>query len=52
MARQYVRTVVASVQRVAMAIAPSRLGGQLGMKQTPGSPEAHTLARWIGRSYR
>jgi homeobox-leucine zipper protein len=52
MARQYVRTVVASVQRVAMAIAPSRLGGQLEMKQTPGSPEAHTLARWIGRSYR
>jgi homeobox-leucine zipper protein len=52
MARQYVRTVVASVQRVAMAIAPSRLGGQLEMKQTPGSPEAETLARWIGRSYR
>jgi homeobox-leucine zipper protein len=52
MARQYVRTVVASVQRVAMAIAPSRIGGQLEMKQTPGSPEAHTLARWIGRSYR
>jgi homeobox-leucine zipper protein len=49
MARQYVRTVVASVQRVAMAIAPSR---QLEMKQSPGSPEAETLARWIGRSYR
>ncbi|XP_037443286.1 homeobox-leucine zipper protein HOX32-like [Triticum dicoccoides] len=52
MARQYVRTVVASVQRVAMAIAPSRPGGQLEMKNPPGSPEAHTLARWIGRSYR
>ncbi|KAK1645715.1 hypothetical protein QYE76_063520 [Lolium multiflorum] len=52
MARQYVRTVVASVQRVAMAIAPSRVGGQIEMKNPPGSPEAHTLARWIGRSYR
>lgn len=52
MARQYVRTVVASVQRVAMAIAPSRLGGQIETKNPPGSPEAHTLARWIGRSYR
>ncbi|KAL6894601.1 hypothetical protein ACP4OV_008699 [Aristida adscensionis] len=52
MARQYVRTVMASVQRVAMAIAPSRLGGQIEMKQSPGSPEAQTLARWIGRSYR
>ncbi|KAG1368413.1 homeobox-leucine zipper protein HOX32 [Cocos nucifera] len=52
MARQYVRSVVASVQRVAMAIAPSRLGSQIGMKHPPGSPEAHTLARWISRSYR
>ncbi|XP_038970519.1 homeobox-leucine zipper protein HOX32-like [Phoenix dactylifera] len=52
MARQYVRSVVASVQRVAMAIAPSRLGSQIGMKHHPGSPEAHTLARWISRSYR
>ncbi|KAG8097647.1 hypothetical protein GUJ93_ZPchr0013g37034 [Zizania palustris] len=52
MARQYVRTVVASVQRVAMAIAPSRLGGQIETKNPPGPPEAHTLARWIGRSYR
>ncbi|PKA45763.1 Homeobox-leucine zipper protein HOX32 [Apostasia shenzhenica] len=52
MARQYVRSVVASVQRVAMAISPSRLGTQLGTKQVPGSPEAHTLAQWIFRSYR
>ncbi|CAN6338963.1 unnamed protein product [Urochloa humidicola] len=42
MARQYVRGVMASVQRVAMAIAPS----------PPGSPEALALATWIGRSYR
>lgn len=52
MARQYVRSVVGSVQRVAMAIAPSRLGGHLGPKSLSGSPEALTLARWICRSYR
>ncbi|KAL8108430.1 homeobox-leucine zipper protein ATHB-14-like [Apium graveolens] len=52
MARQYVRTVVSSVQRVAMAIAPSRLNTHLGPKQLPGSPEALTLSRWICRSYR
>lgn len=52
MARQYVRSVVGSVQRVAMAIAPSRLSSQLGPKSLPGSPEALTLAHWISRSYR
>ncbi|XP_042489481.1 homeobox-leucine zipper protein HOX32 [Macadamia integrifolia] len=52
MARQYVRSVVGSVQRVAMAIAPSRLGSHIGPKPPPGSPEALTLARWICRSYR
>ncbi|KAG4948976.1 hypothetical protein JHK84_042432 [Glycine max] len=52
MARQYVRSVVGSVQRVAMAIAPSRLNTQLAPKSLPGSPEALTLARWIFRSYR
>ncbi|KAL5977387.1 Homeobox-leucine zipper protein hox32 [Asimina triloba] len=52
MARQYVRSVVGSVQRVAMAIAPSRLGSHLGPRPPPGSPEALTLARWICRSYR
>ncbi|KAK8961773.1 Homeobox-leucine zipper protein HOX32 [Platanthera guangdongensis] len=52
MARQYVRSVVASVQRVAMAISPSRLGAKLEPKHTPCSPEAHTLAQWVSRSYR
>ncbi|XP_057462477.1 homeobox-leucine zipper protein ATHB-14-like [Actinidia eriantha] len=52
MARQYVRSVVGSVQRVAMAIAPSPLGSHLGPKPLPASPEAHTLAQWISRSYR
>ncbi|KAF5188021.1 Homeobox-leucine zipper protein hox32, partial [Thalictrum thalictroides] len=45
MARQYVRSIVGSVQRVANAIAPSRLSSQA--KSLPGSPEALTLARWI-----
>ncbi|XP_049383464.1 homeobox-leucine zipper protein ATHB-14 isoform X1 [Solanum stenotomum] len=52
MARQYVRSIVGSVQRVAMAIAPSRLCSQLTPKSFPGSPEAVTLARWICRSYK
>ncbi|GMI77443.1 ARABIDOPSIS THALIANA HOMEOBOX PROTEIN 14, PHABULOSA 1D, PHABULOSA [Hibiscus trionum] len=52
MARQYVRGVVGSVQRVAMAIAPSRVSSGLEPKTLPGSPEALTLVRWISRSYR
>ncbi|KAG8092904.1 hypothetical protein GUJ93_ZPchr0012g21079 [Zizania palustris] len=52
MARNYVRAVMASVQRVAVAIAPSRFGPQIGTKHPPASPEALTLASWIGRSYR
>nr|ABD75307.1 class III homeodomain-leucine zipper protein C3HDZ2 [Ginkgo biloba] len=52
MARQYVRSVVASVQRVAMALAPSRLSSHLGPRPPPGTPEALTLARWICHSYR
>ncbi|XP_030479975.1 homeobox-leucine zipper protein ATHB-14 [Cannabis sativa] len=52
MARQYVRSVVGSVQRVAMAIAPSQLGSQIGPKALPQSPEALTLTQWICRSYR
>ena len=52
MARQYVRSVVGSVQRVAMAISPSRLSSHLGPKPLPQSPEALTLAQWICRSYR
>lgn len=52
MARHYVRTVVGSVQRVAMAIAPSRISAHLSPKVSPSSPEALTLVRWITRSYR
>lgn len=52
MARQYVRNIVISVQKVATAISPSPLGTQLVPKPLPGSPEAVTLALWICRSYR
>ncbi|KAH0716877.1 hypothetical protein KY290_013450 [Solanum tuberosum] len=45
MARQYVRSIIGSVQRVAKAIAPPRLSSQLTPKSFPGSPEAVTLAR-------
>ncbi|XP_071716529.1 homeobox-leucine zipper protein ATHB-15-like isoform X2 [Rutidosis leptorrhynchoides] len=50
MVRQYVRNIISSVQRVASALSPSLNGGI----QAPlgGTPEAHTLARWISRSYR
>ncbi|KAM7522349.1 hypothetical protein LguiA_012251 [Lonicera macranthoides] len=51
MARQYVRSVISSVQRVAMAISPSGLGPTVGPKLSPGSPEALTLAHWISQSY-
>ncbi|XP_072956884.1 homeobox-leucine zipper protein HOX9-like isoform X1 [Typha angustifolia] len=51
MARQYVRSIVSAVQRVSMAIAPSRPGPTVGQKLLPGSPEASTLARWIFHSY-
>ncbi|XP_021905657.1 homeobox-leucine zipper protein REVOLUTA [Carica papaya] len=51
MARQYVRSVISSVQRVAMAISPTGLGPAVGPKLSPGSPEALTLAHWICQSY-
>lgn len=51
MARQYVRSVISSVQRVAMAIAPTGLGPHAGPKISPASPEALTLAHWICQSY-
>lgn len=52
MARQYVRSIISSVQRVALALSPSRFGAQAGLRPPPGTPEAHTLARWICESYR
>ncbi|XP_057434771.1 homeobox-leucine zipper protein ATHB-8 isoform X2 [Lotus japonicus] len=52
MARQYVRSIVASVQRVSLALSPSRFGSQSAFHLPPGTPEAQTLARWICNSYR
>ncbi|KAJ4825401.1 Homeobox-leucine zipper protein ATHB-8 [Turnera subulata] len=52
MARQYVRSIIASVQRVALALSPSRFGSHTGLRPPPGTPEAQTLARWICQSYR
>ncbi|XP_010253680.1 PREDICTED: homeobox-leucine zipper protein REVOLUTA-like [Nelumbo nucifera] len=51
MARQYIRSVISSVQRVSMAIAPSGLSPHLGQKLSPVSPEALTLAQWICHSF-
>ncbi|KAL3511750.1 hypothetical protein ACH5RR_024467 [Cinchona calisaya] len=52
MARQYVRGVISSVQRVALALSPSHLGPHGSLQPPLGTPEAHTLARWICQSYR
>ncbi|KAK6148821.1 hypothetical protein DH2020_016346 [Rehmannia glutinosa] len=51
MARQYVRSIISSVQRVALALSPSHLGPHAGLRSPLGNPEAHTLARWICQSY-
>lgn len=52
MARQYVRSVVSAVQRVAVAISPSGLSSPSEPKLSSACPEAVTLARWICHSYR
>ncbi|GAB2233690.1 hypothetical protein Drorol1_Dr00002919 [Drosera rotundifolia] len=51
MARQYVRSVIASVQRVASAISPSGVMPYVGARMSPGAPEAQTLSHWICQSY-
>ena len=52
MARQYVRSIISSVQRVASALSPSRFGSLDDSSLSPGTPEAQTLSRWICQSYR
>ncbi|CAL5440615.1 unnamed protein product [Camellia sinensis] len=52
MARLYVRSIIASVQRVALALYPSRFSSDVGLRPPPVPPEAHTVARWICLSYR
>ncbi|KAG5248673.1 homeobox-leucine zipper family protein [Salix suchowensis] len=51
MTRQYIRSIISSVQRVALALSP-HLGSQAGLRSPLGTPEAQTLARWICQSYR
>ncbi|XP_047330199.1 homeobox-leucine zipper protein ATHB-15-like [Impatiens glandulifera] len=50
-ARQYVRSIISSVQRVALALSPSH-SSHGGLRSPLGSPEANTLAQWICQSYR
>ncbi|PHU22544.1 Homeobox-leucine zipper protein ATHB-8 [Capsicum chinense] len=52
MARQYVRSIISSIQRVALALLFYHLGSHGGLRSPFGTPEAHTLARWICQSYR
>lgn len=52
MARQYVRSIISSVQRVALALSPSGISPHGGLRSPLGTPQAHTLARWICQSYR
>ncbi|GMH03700.1 hypothetical protein Nepgr_005539 [Nepenthes gracilis] len=51
MAQQYVRSIIASVQRVALALSPNS-SSQTGLWPRLGTTEAHMLARWICQSYR
>lgn len=51
MAHQYVRSVISSVQRVALVISSSGLSPDTGPKLSSSSPEASTLAQWICQSY-
>ncbi|TVU22740.1 hypothetical protein EJB05_32457 [Eragrostis curvula] len=52
MARQYMHSIIQSVQRIALALSSSRPVPQCGINHTPASPEATTLSRWICQSYR
>ncbi|XP_059669154.1 homeobox-leucine zipper protein REVOLUTA-like [Cornus florida] len=51
MAQQYIHNIIATVQRVSKAITPCGLNPHVGVKLTPGSPEAVALANWICQSY-
>uniref|UniRef100_A0A0D9UXY9 Homeobox domain-containing protein n=2 Tax=Leersia perrieri TaxID=77586 RepID=A0A0D9UXY9_9ORYZ len=56
MARQYMRSIISSVQRIAVALSSSSrivppVAGAAG-QLAPATPEAATLSRWICQSYR
>ncbi|EPS57823.1 hypothetical protein M569_16994, partial [Genlisea aurea] len=52
MARQYVRSVISSVRRVASALSPARAPPPPPPPCFHATPEAQTLASWICSSYR
>ncbi|XP_040381320.1 homeobox-leucine zipper protein HOX29 [Oryza brachyantha] len=53
MARQYMRSIISSVQRIAVALSSSRLAvPRAGAQLAPATSEAATLSRWICQSYR
>ncbi|KAF6169803.1 hypothetical protein GIB67_034195 [Kingdonia uniflora] len=52
MARQYIHSIISSVQRVTLTLSPSLLNSHSGLRAPAGSHESHTLARWICHSYR
>ncbi|KAF6161560.1 hypothetical protein GIB67_009439 [Kingdonia uniflora] len=52
MARQYIRSIISSVQRVTLALSPSLLNYHSSLRALTGNHESHTLARWICHSYR
>uniref|UniRef100_A0ACD5VGG4 Uncharacterized protein n=1 Tax=Avena sativa TaxID=4498 RepID=A0ACD5VGG4_AVESA len=53
MARQYMRSIISSVQRIALALSSSRLVSHASVRLVPPvTQEAETLSRWIVQSYR
>ncbi|KAL5228080.1 hypothetical protein ABZP36_016345 [Zizania latifolia] len=56
MARQYMRSIISSVQRIAVALSSSSSHlvprGGAAQQLAPATPEAATLSRWICQSYR
>jgi homeobox-leucine zipper protein len=53
MARQYMRSIISSVQRIALALSSSHLVSHgSGRLLPPVTQEAETLSRWIIQSYR
>ncbi|CAM0880257.1 unnamed protein product [Alopecurus aequalis] len=53
MARQYMRSIISSVQRIALALSSSRLVSHGSVRLLPPvTQEAETLSRWIVQSYR
>ncbi|KAF6157122.1 hypothetical protein GIB67_041583 [Kingdonia uniflora] len=52
MVRQYIRSIISSIQRVPLALSLSLLNSHSGLRAPAGSHESHTLARLICHNYR